>query len=63
MNLVDLYDLQALTHFLLGSNEHRPSGRMPDYQLGENEAADLAAYLKAGPDLVLPVACRCAQER
>ncbi|MAB75994.1 MAG: hypothetical protein CMO47_06000 [Verrucomicrobiales bacterium] len=54
MNLVDLYDLQALTHFLLGSNEHRPSGRMPDYQLGENEAADLAAYLKAGPDLVLP---------
>jgi len=54
MNLADLYDLRALTYFLLNPNEHRPSGRMPDFQLSETEAADVAAYLKAGPDLILP---------
>ncbi len=54
MNLADLYDLQAFTHFLLNPNEHRPSGRMPDFQLSEKEAADIAAYLNAGPDFVLP---------
>lgn len=54
MNLADLYDLNAMTHFLLSPNEHRPSGRMPDFQLSTEEAADLAAYLKAGPDLQLP---------
>ena len=54
MNLADLYDLDALTHFLLRPNEHRPSGRMPDFQLSEKEASDVAAYLKAGPDLFLP---------
>jgi len=55
MNLADLYDLRTLTHFLLHPNSHRPSGRMPDFRLSEKEAIDLAAYLKAGPDLVLPV--------
>lgn len=54
MNLADLYDLNAMTHFLLTPNEHRPSGRMPDFQLSLEEASNLAAYLKAGPDLVLP---------
>lgn len=54
MNLADFYDLGALTHFLLHPNEHRPSGRMPDFALSAADAADLAAYLKAGPDLVLP---------
>jgi cytochrome c551/c552/cytochrome c553 len=54
MNLADLYDLDSLTHFLLHPNEHRPSGRMPDFKLNQAEASDLAAYLKAGPDLVLP---------
>lgn len=54
MNLADLYDLNAITHFLLSPNEHRPSGRMPDFQLSTKEAANLAAYLKAGPDLQLP---------
>lgn len=54
MNLADLYDLDSLTHFLLHPNEHRPSGRMPDFKLSRAEATDLAAYLKAGPDLVLP---------
>jgi mono/diheme cytochrome c family protein len=54
MNLADFYDLGALTHFLLHPNEHRPSGRMPDFALSVADAADLAAYLKAGPDLVLP---------
>jgi len=54
MNLADFYDLGALTHFLLHPNDHRPSGRMPDFGLSLAAAADLAAYLKAGPDLVLP---------
>lgn len=54
MNLADLYDLRTLTHFLLHPNSHRPSGRMPDFRLSEKEAIDLAAYLKAGPDLTLP---------
>lgn len=54
MNLADLYQLDTLTHFLLSPNQHRPSGRMPDFRLTTREAADLAAYLKEGPDLVLP---------
>lgn len=54
MNLADLYDLNSLTHFLLNSNDHRPSGRMPEFDLSIDEASNLAAYLKAGPDLFLP---------
>ncbi len=54
MNLADLYDIDSLAHFLLHPREHRPSGQMPDFKLSEQEAFDLAAYLKAGPDLVLP---------
>lgn len=54
MNLADLYHIDAVAHFLLHPNKHRPSGRMPDFNLTEKEATDLAAYLKAGPDLVLP---------
>jgi cytochrome c551/c552 len=54
MNLADLYDLNALTDFLLHPNEHRPSGRMPDFGLSVTDASDLSAYLKAGPDLALP---------
>lgn len=54
MNLADFYDYGALVEFLLDPNRHRPSGRMPDFGLSIGEATDLAAYLKAGPDLVLP---------
>jgi mono/diheme cytochrome c family protein len=54
MNLADIYSLPGLTHFLLDPLKHRPSGRMPDFHLTVAEAADLAAYLKAGPGLVLP---------
>ena len=54
MNLADLYSLDALAHFFFKPHEHRPSGRMPDFKLSEKEAVDLAAYLRAGPDLVLP---------
>ncbi|MDF1823113.1 MAG: hypothetical protein P1U68_00635 [Verrucomicrobiales bacterium] len=54
MNLADLYELDSLTHFLLTPNTHRPSGRMPEFHLTVEEAANLAAYLKAGPDLELP---------
>lgn len=54
MNLADLYGLDSLVHFLLNPRQHRPSGQMPDFKLSQEEAFDLAAYLKAGPDLVLP---------
>jgi len=54
MNLADLYTIDALAHFLLNPREHRPSGQMPDFKLSQEEALDLAAYLKAGPDLILP---------
>jgi len=54
MNLSDIYGLPGLTHFLLDPVTHRPSGRMPDFHLTVAEAADLAAYLKAGPGLDLP---------
>jgi mono/diheme cytochrome c family protein len=54
MNLADFYDYGALVEFLLDPNRHRPSGRMPDFGLSPGQARDLAAYLKAGPDLVLP---------
>ncbi len=54
MNLADHYGYGALVEFLLDPLRHRPSGRMPDFGLSPGEARDLAAYLKAGPDLVLP---------
>jgi len=54
LNLADLYDRDALVHFLLHPLEHRPSGRMPDFRLTEAQAADLATYLKAGPKRELP---------
>ncbi len=54
MNLADRYNIRALTKFLIDPLAHRPSGRMPNFQFSEKEAIDLAAYLKAGPDLKLP---------
>ncbi|MEM7698720.1 MAG: c-type cytochrome [Verrucomicrobiota bacterium] len=54
MNLADIYRLDSVTDLLLNPHHHRPSGRMPDFHLTEPEAADLAAYLKAGQDLILP---------
>lgn len=49
LNLADRYRPEALYRFLLRPREHRPSGRMPDFSLAPSEAADLAAYLQAGP--------------
>ncbi len=39
------YNRKALTHFLLAPHSTRPAGRMPDFQLGLVEAADIAAWL------------------
>lgn len=39
------YTRQSLTFFLLDPHRVRPGGRMPDFQLGVIEAADIAAWL------------------
>ena len=54
MNLADKYEERALARFLLDPVSHRPSGRMPNFKLTEAEAADLAAYLKSGPQPEIP---------
>jgi len=54
MNLADRYSETALARFLLDPLTHRPSGRMPEFKLMIDEAADLAAYLKAGEGIELP---------
>ncbi|MEM9281055.1 MAG: c-type cytochrome [Verrucomicrobiota bacterium] len=54
LNLANFYNHGALTHFLLHSNDHRPSGRMPQMDLTIEEASDLAAYLKVEPDSSIP---------
>jgi mono/diheme cytochrome c family protein len=54
MNLADKYEAAELARFLMDPHATRPSGRMPAFKLSEKEAADLAAYLKAGPKPDLP---------
>lgn len=54
MNLADKYDEASLARFLLDPHATRPAGRMPAFRLTDQEAADLAAYLKAGPKPDLP---------
>ncbi len=44
----DVYDVNSLAHFLKNPLAHRPSGRMPDLRLTDQEAADIAAYLHVG---------------
>ena len=39
------YSMVSLTRFLEKPLEHRPSGRMPDFQLGAEDASHIAAYL------------------
>ncbi len=39
------YTSQGLTYFLLNPEHIRPSGRMPNFNLGAVDAADIAAYL------------------
>ncbi|SKB06004.1 Cytochrome c [Prosthecobacter debontii] len=46
--LADAYDVNALAEFLFNPLTHRPSGRMPNMRLSEQEAADIAAYLHIG---------------
>lgn len=45
------YEVDALADFLRDPLRHRPGGRMPDFHLTAQEAADLASYLNgsAGP--------------
>jgi len=44
----DVYDVNSLALFLKNPLAHRPSGRMPDLRLTDQEAADIAAYLHVG---------------
>lgn len=44
----DVYDMNSLARFLKDPLAHRPSGRMPDLHLTDQEAADIAAYLHVG---------------
>ncbi|MES2597696.1 MAG: c-type cytochrome [Verrucomicrobiota bacterium] len=44
----DVYDVNSLAYFLKEPLAHRPSGRMPDLHLTDQEAADIAAYLHVG---------------
>lgn len=44
----DVYDVNSLAYFLKDPLAHRPSGRMPDLHLTDQEAADIAAYLHVG---------------
>jgi mono/diheme cytochrome c family protein len=46
--LADAYDLNFLAAFLKNPLHTRPSGRMPDMRLNDQEASDLAAYLHTG---------------
>lgn len=48
LTLAGDYDVNALAHFLRDPLRHRPGGRMPDFHLAEQEAADLAVYLRGG---------------
>ena len=54
LSMVDRYDRDALGRFLLSPQHLRPSGRMPGMKLSEQEAADLATYLKSGPQVKIP---------
>lgn len=55
LSLVDRYDRDSLGRFLLSPQHLRPSGRMPGMKLSEQEAADLATYLKSGPQVEIPI--------
>ena len=44
-DLATKYSRQSLTFFLLDPHSVRPGGRMPDFQLTVDEAADLTAWL------------------
>ncbi len=46
--LADVYDVDSLAYFLKNPLHLRPSGRMPDMRLTDQEAADIAAYLHVG---------------
>jgi cytochrome c1 len=46
--LADAYELNELAHFLHDPLSFRPSGRMPNMRLTEQEASDIASYLHSG---------------
>lgn len=47
------YSFTSLTRFLEKPLEHRPSGRMPDFQLGPDNASHVAAYLLDRKEMTL----------
>ncbi|MEM8953993.1 MAG: c-type cytochrome [Verrucomicrobiota bacterium] len=47
--LAGVYSEDYLTRFLMDPLKHRPGGRMPDFHLSAQEAADIAKYLRTGP--------------
>ncbi|MEM7144761.1 MAG: c-type cytochrome [Verrucomicrobiota bacterium] len=49
VTLAGVYSEDYLTRFLMDPLAHRPGGRMPDFNLSAQEAADIAKYLRTGP--------------
>ncbi|MEM1296281.1 MAG: c-type cytochrome, partial [Verrucomicrobiota bacterium] len=56
IRLAAYWSADHLTRYLMNPAEHHPGTRMPDSGLSEQEAADIAAYLQAGPEVVDPTA-------
>lgn len=52
IRLAAYWTVDHLTRYLLDPEKHHPSTRMPDVGLTEQEAADIAAYLQAGPEVI-----------
>ncbi len=54
MNLADRYPREALIDLIMHPNKHRPSGRMPRFDLTQAEAIDIGSYLNSTPKVELP---------
>ena len=54
IRLAAYWSVDFLTRYLMNPAAFHPSTRMPDFGLNEQDAADLAAYLQAGPEVTDP---------
>ncbi len=54
LNLSDRYPRDAIIDLLLNPYKHRPSGRMPRFDLTTQEAIDIGTYLNSAPKPELP---------
>ncbi len=54
IRLAVYWSTNYLTRYLMDPGKFQPAHRMPNFGLSEQEAADLAAYLQAGPELTDP---------